>query len=133
MREKQMELDAAIDQALSYPLCFVRGWSRVYLGPISDLPEELKSTKENPKPAEWIEARFFGKKPVSELRFYHQADYAILIEVDESDETITRTFPIEMRQFGTTLEKADVLSYDEDGQVSVAATLLTGWEGGTPK
>lgn len=119
-------LSHAMEQAKTLPYAWVLQDSQVYLGRTSQfaLPDV--------PPADWREARFFG--PEGELRFIRCDDGSLKAFwlTETGDDVLDHTAPL-LPDFGRQLTIRRILDYDEDGQVSVAATRMLSWEGGSDK
>lgn len=120
------DIPDAMEQAKSLPYAWVLQDSQVYLGrtdqfALPDLPAE-----------DWREARFFG--PEGELRFIRCDDGRLeaFWLTETGDDVLDHTVPL-LPGFGRQLTLRRILDYDEDGQVSVAATRMLSWEGGSSK
>lgn len=120
MKTEVMTMEAALAAAASLPFAYIRGLSRVTLGP-------------NPGTEgadEWIEARFFDE--TREIRFFRRngTPSAVRLTGEPEDRVLTETYRVRNARFGKTYTVCQVLEPDEDGQMNVRASRLSGWEGG---
>ena len=119
MKTETLTVQEALDRGRALPWALVRSLSEVTLGrtPAVIDREEL------------IEARFFS--PGEEIRVFRANGVwtAARLEGEPEDSRITRTYGIGNPKFGTALTVCYTLEADEDGQTSLAAARLTGWEG----
>ena len=116
---ERLTTDNALERGHTLPWALVRCLSTVTLGPVpADIcPEEL------------IEARFFSAD--EEIRVFRSGGQfrAVHLCGEPKDNTLERTYHIENSKFGKTISVCYTLEADEDGQMNLGTTRLTGWEG----
>ena len=101
------------------PWALVRSLSQVTLGPV---PVAIDAD-------ELLEARFFSAD--EEIRLFRSEGQllAVHLTAEPNDNTIVQVHRIENKAFGSSLTVSCTLQPDEDGQMNITYTRLTGWEG----
>ena len=120
MKTEILTREAALAAAASLPFAYIRSLSQVTLGPNPGIDGS----------EEWTEARFFDE--TREIRFFRRngALSAVCLTGEPEDRVLTETYRVRNAKFGKTYTVCQVLEPDEDGQMNVRASRLSGWEGG---
>ena len=120
MKTESLAVPEALECGRALPYALLRGLSRVTLGPAQALAEiDLE---------ELIEARFFSAG--EEIRVFRSGGElrAVRLRGEPEDNELERTYRIKNPKFGSSLKVCRLLEADEDGQMNVTVTRLTGWE-----
>ena len=119
MKAESITVGEALDRGAALPWALVRGLSAVSLGPS---PARID-------PDELMEARFFS--PEEEIRVFRTDGQlrAVQLRGEPGDSVIERVYAVENPKLGKSVTVSYTLEADEDGQVNLTSTRLTGWEG----
>lgn len=117
--DRSLSVQQALERGAALPWAMVRSLSKVTLGPT---PAAVDTD-------ELIEARFFS--PEEEIRLFRSEDglCCACLTAEPDDSAIERLCRIQNPSFGASVTVSCTLLADEDGQMNIAYTRLTGWEG----
>ena len=119
MKAESITVREALDRGAALPWVLVRGLSAVSLGPS---PARID-------PDDLLEARFFdGEQEIRVFRTDGQLR-AVQLRGEPGDSVIERVYAVENPKLGRSVTVSYTLEADEDGQVNLTSTRLTGWEG----
>ena len=118
MKTESLTVQQALERGRALPWALVHCLSRVTLGPV---PAAIDAE-------ELIEARFFSAG--EEVRVFRSGGElrAVRLCGEPEDNTLEQTYRIKNPKFGSSLKVRRLLEADEDGQMNVTVTRLTGWE-----
>ncbi|MFI3212733.1 MAG: hypothetical protein R3Y24_05270 [Eubacteriales bacterium] len=114
---EKASVEDAILQGKKLPFMFCRNLSAMYLG----------KTVENIDLSEVLEIRFFGKHKEVRVVNHDKELNAVVIEGEDKDEVVIKAYRIQNKQYGSQIEVACHLGFDEDGQVFVETRRLINW------
>lgn len=117
--DRSLSVQEALQLGAALPWALVRSLSQVTLGPT---PVAVDAD-------ELLEARFFSAD--EEIRLFRSEGQllAVHLTAEPDDNTIVQVHRIENTAFGSSLTVNCTLQPDEDGQMNITYTRLTGWEG----
>lgn len=118
MKHEQLDIGKALELGGGLPFSLIRSLSSVTLG----------RTLSQVGTDELLEARFFSEQ--EEIRIFRQdgALKAVRLTEEPDDHLLRETYVLENPQFGAEITVAHLLEADEDGQMHITATRLTGWK-----
>ena len=118
MKHEKLDIEQALQLGAGLPFSLIRSLSRVTLG---RTPSQIGTD-------ELIEACFFSE--TEEVRLFRQdgALKAVRLIEESGDRLLRETYALENPRFGEEIQVARLLEADEDGQMYVTATRLTGWK-----
>ena len=121
MIRTHLSVEEALSLGAKLPYAYIRRTDGVTLGPA---PKETGT-------AHLLEARWFSD--TEEIRIFQRCGELQAVRLQHSPEDASlgnETYPLEKNSpFGTSLTMRRFLAMDEDGQMSVETTCLTGWKG----
>lgn len=117
---ERIDVKKAMEETAEYQYALVYGMSGIFFGRTADCGE-IDWT-------ECLEARFFDE--TKELHFYEEdgRQYAVKVQGTMDEDSLMKKYELQDCHFGPGkyLCVCEHLTYDEDGQASVALTRLTG-------
>lgn len=115
-----LSIQEAMEQGKKLPFALIHCMSSMTLG---ETPKDCSMD-------ELVEARFFSSEKEVHIFWSDGQWHGILRRQDEGDLNVLKTYPLKNRKYGATITVCQHLNIDDDGQVYVAATRLSGWKGG---
>ena len=117
---ERIDVKKAMEETAEYQYALVYGMSGIFFGRTDDC-RKLDWT-------ECLEARFFDE--TKELHFYEEdgRQCAVKVQGTMDDDSLMKKYELQERYFGPGkyLCVCEHLTYDKDGQATVALTRLTG-------